>query len=146
MAKLKVSELVEATQVNPADSMYIVQGGVSKQISVASFFADISDPTLKGNVIIGDTPQTLSSGGIVSITTPITYLSISGTPDTISIPNGVSGQIKIIVTTLSVGGSYTLTSNIANGSGVRFSSNGHTATLMYTNSKWYMIGGTATVL
>jgi hypothetical protein len=40
MAKLKVSELVVATQVNPTDLMYIVQNNASKQTTVATFRAN----------------------------------------------------------------------------------------------------------
>lgn len=40
MAKLKVSELVVATQVNPTDIMYIVQNNTSKQTTVATFRAN----------------------------------------------------------------------------------------------------------
>jgi hypothetical protein len=40
MAKLKVSELTPATQVNTNDIMYIVQNNVSKQTTVATFRAN----------------------------------------------------------------------------------------------------------
>lgn len=40
MAKLKVSELVVATQVNSNDIMYIVQNNTSKQTTVATFRAN----------------------------------------------------------------------------------------------------------
>lgn len=40
MAKLKVSELTAATQVNTNDIMYIVQNNTSKQTTVATFRAN----------------------------------------------------------------------------------------------------------
>ena len=40
MAKLKVSELTPATQVNTNDILYIVQNNVSKQTTVATFRAN----------------------------------------------------------------------------------------------------------
>lgn len=40
MAKLKVSELTAATQVNANDIMYIVQNNTSKQTTVATFRAN----------------------------------------------------------------------------------------------------------
>jgi hypothetical protein len=36
--------------------------------------------------------------------------------------------------------------NIARGANVRFANVGDTATLMYTNHKWFMIGGTASIV
>lgn len=146
MAKLKISELTAATATNPSDLLYIVQSNTSKSITVADFLSDLSDPTLQGNIKIAGTPQTLSSAGVVDITTPTTYLSIGGTAADITIPNGANGQVKIILTTASSGGSYSLGSNVANGANVRFANVGDTATLMYTNYKWFMIGGTAHVV
>ena len=145
MAKLKISELTAATATNPNDLLYLVQSNTSKSITVANFLADLTDPNLQGNIKITGTPQTLSSGGIVDLTTPTTYLSIGGTPAAITIPNGANGQIKILLTTVASGGSYTLSSNVANNANIVFNNVGDTATLMYNNNKWFMIGGTATV-
>jgi hypothetical protein len=146
MAKLKVSELQVATRANPADSFYIVQGNNSKQISVANFNANITNPSLNGNVVISGTPQTLSAGGVIDITTPTTFFSVGAGSSTVTIPNGANGQIKVILTTTASGGSFTLSSNVANSSSIVFSNVGHTATLMYANSKWFFIGGTAIVV
>jgi hypothetical protein len=43
------------------------------------------------------------------------------------------------------GGAYTLTGNIAGSANVIFNQVGDTATMLYTNSKWNVIGGTANV-
>jgi hypothetical protein len=64
----------------------------------------------------------------------------------ITIPNGATGQIKILLTTVASGGSYTLRSNVANNANILFANVGDTATIIYTNSKWFMIGGTARVV
>ena len=146
MAKLKISELVAATATNPNDLLYLVQSNTSKSITVANFLADLTDPNLQGNIKITGTPQTLSAGGTVDITTPTTYLNVGGTAAAISIPDGANGQIKVIVTTVASGGSYLLGYNIARGANVRFANVGDTATLMYTNHKWFMIGGTASIV
>jgi hypothetical protein len=146
MAKLKISELVAATVTNPNDLLYLVQSGASKSITVADFLSDITDPTLQGNIKIAGTPQTLTSAGVVDISTPTTFLSIGGTPAAITIPNGANGQVKVLLTTASSGGSYSLGSNIANSANVLFANVGDTATLMYADYKWFMIGGTANVV
>jgi hypothetical protein len=145
MAKLKVSELPPATQANPADTMYIVQNGQSKQIGVATFNANITNPVFTGNIVFDRTPQRMLTAGVVSITTPTTYLTVGSSLDSITIPNGANGQVKFILTTATSGGSFTLASNIANSANIVFSNVGHTATLMYANYKWFFIGGTAIV-
>jgi hypothetical protein len=146
MAKLKVSELQVATQANPADTMYIVQNGQSKQISIATFNANITNPVFTGNIVVDGTPQRMTTAGVVSITTPTTYLTVGSSSDSITIPNGANGQVKVILTTATSGGSFTLASNIANSANIVFSNVGHTATLMYANYKWFFIGGTARVI
>ena len=146
MAKLKVSELQVATQANPADTMYIVQNGQSKQIGVATFNANITNPVFTGNIVIDGTPQRMTAAGVVSITTPTTYLTVGSGSDSITIPNGANGQVKVILTTATSGGSFALASNIANSANIVFSNIGHTATLMYANYKWFFIGGTAIVI
>ena len=146
MAKLKVSELQVATQANPADTMYIVQNGQSKQISIATFNANITNPVFTGNIVVDGTPQRMTTAGVVSITTPTTYLTVGSSSDSITIPNGANGQVKVILTTATSGGSFTLASNIANSANIVFSNVGHTATLMYANYKWFVIGGTARVI
>ena len=54
-----------------------------------------------------------------------------------------AGQIKIIIMTSNTGGNtLTITGSSVEGSGA-FDAAGETATMIYTNSKGYMIGGTA---
>jgi len=143
MAKSKLSELTAATQVNKADAMYLVQSGVSKQVTTSTLFAGITDPTIKGNIVLGGAPQDMTSAGAVNITTPITYLGVGSSQSTISIPNGANGQVKVLLTTSTANGSFTLNTNVANSANIIFSNVGDTATLLYTNNKWFMIGGTA---
>lgn len=146
MAKLKVSELTAASETTPNDILYLVQSNTSKSITVDNFLSVLTNPNLQGNVKIAGTPQTLTSAGVVDIATPTTYLNIGGTSNDITIPNGANGQIKIIVTTVANGGSYSLGYNVANGANIVFTNVGDTATLMYSNHKWFMIGGTASLV
>lgn len=146
MADAKVSELISATSAEGSDVLYLVQTNVSKKISVANFFGNISNPTLAGNIVIGGTPQTLGSPGIVSITTPITHLSADAIGGTLQIPAGVQGQKKYLIMTATAGGAYALaTSNVAGNATITLDNVGDTATLLFTNSKWFVVGGTANV-
>ena len=145
MAKLKLSELTEATATNPGDLLYVVQSNTSKKIKVSNFLADLDNPTLKGNIVIGSTPETITSPGPISLTTPISYLNIDAVGGVLTIPNGANGQNKILVTISAAGGQYTLSTNVAGNATVQFNNVGDTATMLYTNSKWFVIGGTANV-
>ena len=145
MAKLKVSELVAATATNETDELYLVQNGTSKKITVSNFFADISNPSINGNVKLSGTPTVLSSPGYVSLSNHTTFLNIDAVGGNIVLPNGSTGQIKMLLANVSAGGTYTLSANVAGNKTIRFANVGDTATLMYTDNKWFVIGGTASI-
>ena len=146
MADSKVSGLVSATSLGGSDLLYLVQSNTSKKVSVATFFSNAGNVTLSGNINIGGTPQSLGSPGIISLSTPITHLSIDAVGGTLQIPQGTTGQQKIIVTISAGGGTYTINNaNIAGSGNVAFDRVGDTATLLYTQNKWHVIGGTANV-
>lgn len=145
MADSKVSALTAATSLGGSDSFYLVQSGASKQITAATLFSNAGNVTLKGNVNIGGTPQSLGAAGIISLTTPITHLSVGSSPAVVTVPKGTEGQQKYVVLTSTTGGSYSITSNVAGNANVVFSRVGDSATMLYTSNAWFVIGGTANV-
>ena len=146
MADSKVSGLTAATSLGGSDVLYLVQSNTSKKITIANFFANAGNVTLSGNINIGGTPQSLGSPGIIALSTPITHLTIDASGGTLQIPQGTTGQQKIVVTISAAGGSYTINNaNIAGNANVVFDTVGDTATLLYTQNKWHVIGGTANV-
>lgn len=142
MADTKVSELTAATSVGGGDILYLVQSNTSKRLPVSTLFANAANVTLKGNVNLSGT-QSLGTPGIVDLTKQISHLSSDAIGGQLTLPNGTDGQLKILVMTSTAGGTYTVRGNVANNANVVFSAVGNTATLLYTNSKWFMIGGTA---
>jgi hypothetical protein len=146
MADSKVSALTAATSAGGSDLLYLVQSNTSKKITVANFLANAGNVTLTGNINLGGTPQTLSSPGIISLTTPITHLTVDAIGGTLQIPQGTTGQVKILTLIGASGGTYALNySNVAGNANVIFDTVGDTAQMLFTNSKWFVIGGTANV-
>lgn len=145
MADSKVSELTAATSVGGSDLLYLVQSNTSKRITAANFFSNAANVTLKGNINIDSSVQSLASPGIIDLTKPVTHLSADATGGTITIPNGTTNQIKILTMTSTSGGTYFLSGNIAGAGNVAFDRAGDTATVLYTNNRWFVIGGTANV-
>jgi hypothetical protein len=145
MADSKLSELTAATSAAGADTLYLVQGSTSKKLTVANLFADVSTSVVFNDKIrIGDS-ETKTARGEISSLYNITYLSDIDSAGNMTMAAGVDGQIKIIVMVSNLGG-HTITlqgATLAND--IAFSSVGHSVTLLYNNSKWYVIGGTATV-
>lgn len=145
MADAKLSELAAATSAAASDSMYLVQSSTSKKITVADFFADVDTPAVFGDKIQIQDTDTMTGAGAVSVSTNITYLADPTANGNLTITTGSDGQIKIIIMPTNTSGyTYTLSGSSVQGS-IAFSAAGDTATLIYTNSKWYMIGGTATI-
>jgi hypothetical protein len=146
MADSKVSALTSATSVGGSDVLYLIQSNTSKKVTAGTLFANAGNVTLSGNINIGGTPQTLSSPGLISLNTPITHLTADATGGALQLPQGTNGQVKILMLVSTAGGSYTINNaNVAASGNVRFDNSGDTAQLLYTNNKWYVIGGTANV-
>lgn len=146
MADSKLSELTSATSLTGSETLYLVQSGASKKVTVDTLFGNAGNVTLTGNIQIESNAQEIGPGGIINLNIPITHLASSALDGLVKIPTGVEGQIKILTMTSDSGGTLTLHGNIANSSNVSFNNVGDTATLLYTSSKWNVIGGTADVV
>jgi len=146
MADSKVSELTAATNVGGSDLLYLVQSNTSKRLPISTLFANAANVNLKGNVNLGSSSQALSSPGGIDMGNVVSVLTSDASGGNVTIPNGTPNAVKIVVMGSTAGGSYTLRGNIAANANILFSSAGNTATLLYTDSKWYMIGGTARLI
>lgn len=146
MADSKVSELTSATSIGVADQLYVVQSNSSKKVTAAVLFANAANVTLKGNVNLDASVQVITSPGTsVDLTKPVTHLTTGATGGSIAIPAGTVNQIKYITMIVTSGGTYTISANIANNQTITFDAVGKTAQLLFTNSKWHMVGGTASI-
>ena len=149
MADSKVTAMQSATETNSADVLYLVKPNTSPydhKITIANLFGGIPVPVvLEDKLVLSGTPQTISAAGAISITTNVTKITSPDNNGTLTIADGVDGQIKTIIM-VSNAGNHTLsiTSNIGHSS-IAFNSVGDTATLMFMGTVWYFIGGTATV-
>lgn len=146
MADSKVSELTSASSVGGSDLLYLVQSNTSKSITAANFFANAGNVVLKGNVAFDPSVQLLSSPGTVDISKTVTHFASDASGGICTIPTGKTNQLKIIVMISTAGGTFTINNaNIGASANVVFNAAGDTATLLYTNNKWFMVGGSATL-
>ena len=150
MADSKVTAMQPATEVSSADVLYLVKPNTSPydhKITIANLFGGIPVPVvLEDKLVLSGTPQTISAAGsAISITTNVTKITSPDNSGTITIADGVDGQIKTIIMVSNTGNhTLSITSNIGHSS-IAFNSAGDTATLMFMGTVWYFIGGTATV-
>ena len=140
MADKKISDL-NALTASASDDLTIVSdtsASETKKITLANVFNKV--PTWLG---FADTVTTMAADALpVPVTASICHKTSGGDAEALTIVAGTSGQILIIVMIVDGGGTATLSGAQINGS-VAFSEVGHAATLLYTNSKWNMIGGSA---
>ena len=146
MSDSKVSELTSATSLGVSDYLYVVQSNASKKITVATMFANAANVTLSGNLNLQSSVQLVTSAGTtIDLTKPISHLAADASGGTIFMPTGTTNQIKYLVMISTSGGSFSISSNVAGSQTITFSAVGKTAQLLYTNNKWHMVGGTASI-
>jgi len=143
MADKKISALTATTTTAASDIAHVVTGmggtPINKKITVANLFNTI--PTWIG---FADTVTTVAADVLpIPVTASVCHKTSGSDAEALTIVAGTSGQVLIVVMIVDGGGTATLSGAQINGS-VAFSEVGHTATLLYTNSKWNMIGGNAT--
>ena len=143
MADKKISALTATTTTAASDIAHVVTGmggtPTNKKITVANLFNTI--PTWIG---FADTVTTVAADVLpIPVTASVCHKTSGSDAEALTIVAGTSGQVLIVVMIVDGGGTATLSGAQINGS-VAFSEVGHTATLLYTNSKWNMIGGNAT--
>ena len=146
MSDSKVSELTSATSLGVSDYLYVVQSNASKKITAATIFANAANVTLSGILNLQSSVQLVTSAGTtIDLTIPISHLAADASGGTIFMPAGTTNQIKYLVMISTSGGSFSISSNVAGSQTITFSAVGKTAQLLYTNNKWHMVGGTASI-
>ena len=141
MSDKTITELDALTVSASTDSLVVYDASATGtlKLTVANLINKL--PTWLG---FADTVTTMAADALaVPITASICHKTSGGDAETLTIVAGTSGQVLIIVMIVDGGGTATLSGAQINGS-VAFSEVGHTATLLYTNSKWNMVGGNAT--
>ena len=84
--------------------------------------------------------QSLSGAGAVDVTSQVTYFTSTGAAEALTLADGVEGQLKTIIHVTDGGDGVLTPSNFGSGSTITFINAGDTATLLFTNSAWYVIG------
>ena len=141
MSDKTITELDALTVSASTDSLVVYDASATGtlKLTVANLINKL--PTWLG---FADTVTTMAADALaVPITASICHKTSGGDAETLTIVAGTSGQVLMIVMIVDGGGTATLSGAQINGS-VAFSEVGHAATLLYTNSKWNMIGGNAT--
>lgn len=88
--------------------------------------------------------ETLTGAGAVSTET-LTTLLISTGANAITLEDGIEGQRKVIVMKTDAGAATLTPVNLYNGTTITFDDVGDSADLIFVDSQWVFLGGTATL-
>ena len=147
MADKKITQLTDLGDgLASVDLFHIVDDPsgtpINKKITAEDVFNNI--PTWIG---LNSTSQAITGDGststAIAITNPVTEVNATSAAAPVTLADGANGQVKTIINVSTSGTSaITITpSNLRGGTTVTLNAPGETATLMFKNSNWNVIGG-----
>ena len=146
MADQKISELTAASTGASADLLHIVQGGANKKLTVQNLLENIA-----GNVKIdgflafdGSAEATTAAGSTVAIgvTAPMTNITSTGATigsNSLTLADGVQGQIKIITLIVDGGNVDVTPANFLNGTKWTMEDAGDRMTIIFNGANWQVL-------
>lgn len=153
MADKKITQLTDlGTALAGVDLFHVVDDPsgtpINKKVSASNIFNFI--PTWLG---LAQTSQTITADGssatAINVTTAVTEINATSATHSAALADGTAGQIKTIINTSTSGtNAITITPTNRGGySSITLDKEGETVTLIFKNSKWYVMaeGNGATI-
>ena len=144
MADKKVTALTDiSTGVAGADLLHIIDDPagtpINKKISCTNFINNL--PSFIGFSNSVQDMTAVQNSGAISITTAVTLLGLESTNGATTLADGtVVGQMKTIIADVDQGSSVMTPASPMGFADLNFVDDGDTATLMWTGSKWGIVG------
>ena len=146
MADQKISELTAATSGASADLLHIVQGGANKKLTVQNLLEGIAgNIKLDGFLAFDGTAEAVTAAGsavAINVTSPlsnITSTAVTTSGNSLTLADGVQGQIKIITLIVDGGDVDVTPANFANGTKWTMDTAGDSMIVIFNNSAWQVL-------
>ena len=145
MADKKISALTAMTAPATADFLHIIDDNsgtyTNQKITLTTLFQNV--PTF---VAFTDTVATSAADSLaIPITASIVHKTTGSDAEALTVAAGTQGQLLMIVLIVDGGGTGTIAASSSVADTIAFADAEDTAQLLFTNSKWHFMGGTATV-
>ena len=145
MADKKISALGAMTAPAAADFLHVIDDNsgtyTNQKVTLTTLFQNV--PTF---VAFTDTVATSAADSLaIPITASIVHKTTGSDAEALTVAAGTQGQLLMIVLIVDGGGTGTIAASSSVADTIAFADAEDTAQLLFTNSKWHFMGGTATV-
>ena len=145
MADKKISALTAMTAPAAADFLHVIDANsgtyTNQKVTLTTLFQNV--PTF---VAFTDTVATSAADSLaIPITASIVHKTTGSDAEALTVAAGTQGQLLMIVLIVDGGGTGTIAASSSVADTIAFADAEDTAQLLFTNSKWHFMGGTATV-
>ena len=145
MADKNIANLPSSAAASFDDLLIVVdtpaESPANKKITLTNFFNKI--PTWLG---FADTVATSAADSLaIPVTASIVHYTTGGDAEAGTIAAGTQGQLLMLVLIVDGGGTLTIAASATVADTLAFADAEDTAFLLFTNSKWHFMGGTASV-
>ena len=145
MADKKISALTAMTAPAAADFLHVIDDNsgtyTNQKVTLTTLFQNV--PTF---LVFKDTVATSAADSLaIPITASIVHKTTGSDSEALTVAAGTQGQLLMIVLIVDGGGTGTIAASSSVADTIAFADAEDTAQLVFTNSKWHFMGGTATV-
>ena len=145
MADKKISALTAMTAPATADFLHVIDDNsgtyTNQKITLTTLFQNV--PTF---LAFTDTVATSAADSLaIPITASVVHKTTGSDAEALTVAAGTQGQLLMIVLIVDGGGTGTIAASSSVADTIAFADAEDTAQLLFTNSKWHFMGGTATV-
>ena len=145
MADKKISALGAMTAPAAADFLHVIDDNsgtyTNQKVTLTTLFQNV--PTF---VAFTDTVATSAADSLaIPITASLVHKTTGSDAEALTVAAGTQGQLLMIVLIVDGGGTGTIAASATVADTIAFADAEDTAQLLFTNSKWHFMGGTATV-
>lgn len=152
MANLKISQMQELSSIDAKSLLYVVQDGISSQITAGNLFGKLPDMLLSGSLQLDTLESVVANGGAISDSHVVTALTVDNSDREFQLTVGTPAEplanfmLKVIYLKTQFGGRAVIREGLIPAlDRVTLTNVGDAAIFLSTPAGWVYLAGTAVV-